>query len=250
MAIRIDNSADGMTRTAGMPSTLTNSTWTISGWVYFVALPGSGVYHALFGINTNNTVRFDFLYVKNQSGVTYPTVQVDNGAYNEVTDFGITFSASTWYHMALVRSSNTSLVAYINGTAASANTTNQSANTGTLRLEIGSFAAWSDTCSARFAAFKHHSAALSAAEILQEMRTIRPQRLANLSGWYPMFPGASERLVDYSGNGQSLTEVGTLTDEDPPPISYGGPSWAVIAQGSGSPPAADAPKRLALLGVG
>ena len=59
MAIRIDASGDGLTRTAGVPATLTNATWTVMAWVYAVALPASGGYHTLWSFNVNNNTRYD-----------------------------------------------------------------------------------------------------------------------------------------------------------------------------------------------
>jgi hypothetical protein len=64
-------------------------------------------------------------------------------------------------------------------------------------------------------------AALTQAELELEMARMLPVRYANLHAWYPMFPGATERLVDYFSAGKTLTAGGTLTDEAGPPIGWG-----------------------------
>jgi hypothetical protein len=74
----------------------------------------------------------------------------------------------------------------------------------------------------RMQAIKAWTAALSAQEILAEMRVIRPIVAANLYGFWPCWPGSGERVRDYSGNGRNWTESGTITDEDPAPIGWGG----------------------------
>lgn len=53
------------------------------------------------------------------------------------------------------------------------------------------------------------------------MRTIRPQRLDGLWGWWPVFDGATGRARDYSGNGRNWTGSGTLSDEAGPGIPWG-----------------------------
>ena len=88
------------------------------------------------------------------------------------------------------------------------------------------FGAWSagnnDPFSGRIHAIKIWNTALTEAEIAQEVYTVAPRKLDSLWGWYPTRPGSGERAKDYSGNGRDWTEGGTLTDDDPPPISWGG----------------------------
>jgi hypothetical protein len=76
--------------------------------------------------------------------------------------------------------------------------------------------------SGRFAAIKCWSSALSLSQIQAEQYTYLPQNFSNLISWHPCFVGgATERDLDYSGNGRNLAESGVLTDEDGPPISWG-----------------------------
>ena len=68
----------------------------------------------------------------------------------------------------------------------------------------------------------HHRiwlAELTAAEVAQEMLTIRPHRTANISLRSPYDDGTSAR--DYSGNGNHGVVTGALQAAGPP-VSYGG----------------------------
>lgn len=88
------------------------------------------------------------------------------------------------------------------------------------QLGIGgnSYNFWID---AAYAVVKFWDTDLTDDEIKAEMHTIRPQRFANLIGWWPLFQG-DNRLLDFSGQGNDLTEFGTgFTQEDGPPVSWG-----------------------------
>jgi hypothetical protein len=223
MAIRNDASTTkGLSSAASVFTGLMGQTWTLSCYVYFIAFPTTGNYHALFGMTQGGASNYDFLYLKNVGGNTHINVQVDNGGFTEVNG-ATNLALNTWYYLTITRESDTSLRAFINGVSEVVNTTNQTISTGATYIELGRFTFYSDVSNARFSRLKYWGAALTAAEQLQEMRTIRPQRFANLRGFYPIFPGTGERGRDYSGNTITLTEGGTLTDEDDPPISYGIP---------------------------
>lgn len=86
-----------------------------------------------------------------------------------------------------------------------------------------------DPFSGRIHAIKIWNTALTEAEIAQEVYTVAPRKLDSLWGWNPTRPGSGERAKDYSGNGRNWTEGGTLTDDDPPPISWAGASGGAFA---------------------
>lgn len=137
----------------------------------------------------------------------------------EVT--GSNLTTGVWYHIAIVRVSEFSLRIYLDGTLDITNTNNFSNNS---RWEFGAVGTGNnDRADIRLAHIKYWDAELTAEEVQQEMRVIRPHRSANLAGWYPLFPGSGERTRDYSGLGRNFTEGGTLTDEDGPPVSWGAP---------------------------
>lgn len=150
-----------------------------------------------------------------------------NGSFPAGTT-GSTLSAGVYRHVALVRVASNDLRLYLDGTLDATHTTNIAGRTALQRMLLGVWQSAglgaSDPYDGRYAYGKAWSVALSAAEIQQEMRSIRPRKLASLYGFWPLRPGATERVKDYSGNGRDWTANGTVTDEDPPPVSWGGRS--------------------------
>jgi hypothetical protein len=212
MATRFDAVGDYLIRTADLPS---SSTFTISLWMYI-------------SVDTNALV--DLCLLTDAAG-GYVTLGLDADgttlrlASTNGSSTGTNLSASTWYHVA-VSHSGSSLVGYLNGVADI--TRNDNISFSTVYLLFG-FNGVNTYFNGRIAGAKLWSgAALSADEIVQEMGTLRPQRTADLYGVWPMWPGATERLADYSGYGRTLTAGGTLVDEDGPPVGWGAsPLYAV-----------------------
>jgi hypothetical protein len=142
---------------------------------------------------------------------------------------GTDISTATWYHLAMVRESATALKLYLNGVLDATATQDITGRSAVTRMEIGAESSSdSNPFNGRIAAIKAWSTALTLAEVVNEIPTILPRKFSNLYGWWPCFPGATERLRDYSGNGRSWTESGTLSDEDPPRISWGAPSQSYL----------------------
>ncbi len=98
-------------------------------------------------------------------------------------------------------------------------------------------------------AVKMWDVALSAAEVAHEMWTIRPQRWANLNGWWPLL--STTDLGDMSAPGRDWTLVGTLIDDNTHAVAWGAPA-GLVAQLSGAPPVGGRPRsrKLLVLGVG
>ncbi len=232
MAIRFDASTDYLRRTANIPTR--EGPWTWMAWVYMVATGGSGNYGTLVAINGNTSSHYDGLYFYYNGSNTRMLVAVDNGSYVE-TIGGTNLSTGAWYHVTLARSSSSAIVAYLNGVSEVTNTTSQTGGAFT-QIDSGVHPQYSsDAFNGRLDCIKIFDAALTVTEILQEMHTKRPQRFANLNIWSPTFPGSGERARDYSGNGRNWTEGGTLTDEDPPPVSWGARS-ILVPYAAAAPP--------------
>ena len=208
MAVRFDASGDYYLRTTSLPPI---AAVTIAGW--FKISVDQNVESSLiaFGHASSSDA---YLCSVGADGVT---LQTWNGAAN-VT--GTTLTVGTWQHIAMVVDGTGAgnFRIYLNG-ALDITAAGRTQNTaGALYIANNSFAESWNGCTC---AIKIWGAALTLAEIAQEVRTIRPQRSADLNAWYPCFPGATERLADYSGNGRNWTAGGTLADEDPPPVSWG-----------------------------
>lgn len=190
--------------------------WTYLGWVYVVTKPANGSYYGVvYKEMFSNANAAEFTSVSNNLRLT-----LWDGANETGTT---TLSTTTWYHVAIVRESSTVFKLYINGSLDHTGGTNAL----TLKDGISRLGCWdtsTDNADIRMAGWKIYGAGLTASEVAQEMYTLAPRRYANLIGFLPMLPGSAERARDYSGLGNNYTENGTLTDEDPPPVSWGGRS--------------------------
>jgi hypothetical protein len=233
MAVRCDAAADRLLLTSGLFDY--NADYTVCFWAYLVSdLNALGRF---FAINTNSGgVDRDTLGV-NTDGTTF---RIYTSGPSTFSATGTNLSTATWYHMALVRTTGSQMLAYLNGvlniTCNGDSTTGRS--TAATRLEFGAENSVNDRrVDARFHAIKIWTAEFTQAEIANEMQVIRPVRLENLYGFWPCFPGSGERARDYSGNGRNFTESGTLTDEDPPPVAYGARPWFApfVAAAGGQP---------------
>lgn len=215
MAVRFNAAAESLTATASLPSI---TAFTVMGWFNansFSSLSSASIFFR-FGDATGSNA----YYIYTTSGASANPI-ISTGTSNSF-DGGTNLNTNQWYHVAMVvRGTGAGQVeGWFDGVQNSAVTADGNASNTAGKLWIGSDAL-SETFDGRVAFVKVWGAALPAAEIVQEMRVGRPVRLANLWGFFPMFPGSGERTRDYSGLGNTLTENGTLTDEDPPPVSYG-----------------------------
>lgn len=213
MAVRFDANADYLRLSSGIFDY--NAGYTIMAWAYPVSNPTAQI--TLFSV-ANNGSNLDRLR-SNSGGTTWSAQSIVGGT--SVNTNGSSVSYGSWQHWALVRRDASNLDTYVNGVLDATSTQSVSGRSAAAQLDIGNTNSASAYFNGRVFAIKAWNVALTAAEIQEEMRTIRPVRLANLWGWWPGRPGSGERAKDYSGNGRSLTEGGTLTDEDAGPISWG-----------------------------
>lgn len=222
MAVRFDNVADSLTRTTNLPS---GTAYSLLGW--FRLTSDRNTYTSFFVYGSSGGVCNSV-----QTGVDGTNLIIWNGSSES---FGSSLVVGTWYHLALT-SDGTTTRAYLNGVL----NISTASTAVSAQIWVGN-SPDNEPLDGRAAAIKIYSATLSADEILREMRTVRPQRTANLNGWYPLLSGGS-RTQDYSGAGNNWTAGGTLADEDGPPVSWGGQVLVLPGQaaagtytGSGSP---------------
>lgn len=243
MAIRLDASADKLSRSANLPS---SSAFTFGGWFKFASTPGT-YSNTIFDLsaNTNN-----YIYLQAESG----TMKL--WGYLAGSDQGSlslnAYSTGTWYYYAASRN-GTSFKAYYGavGAALTEVSGTWAATTFTPSLlQIGD-SVWTNEWTDGTLAYPKlwDGAQLTLAELEQERYIIRPARTANLYGWWPTPPGAAERARDYSGNGYHWTEGGTLTDEVPPPVRWSSRPIILSAPAAASGVTATAAATLAALTV-
>ena len=154
-------------------------------------------------------------------GTTIRWGSYNGGAGTAATNSSLT--VDTPAHLALVRSSSTSLIAYLNGSQiGSAVTTNVSSRQATGREQLGLMYAYQ--CPCRVTAIKCWQAALTADEIKAEMKRILPARTANLHSFVPAIDGnVSQGVQDVTGNSRHWSAQGTLSAaSQTPPVGWGG----------------------------
>ena len=231
MAVRFDASSDGLSSTSAVIDH--NAAYTVLLWFYLVSDPG-GTRRVIWTANQNTAAWYDYLYVVNSSGI-----KIGIEAWLNVSGTAVLSSSSistgTWYCVAVVRESTSSLKLYfgvLGGglTLQATNTQSVASRSAATREELG---AWTTSNSnalgvpgGRIFAYKEWQTNLSLAELNQEAQRIAPVRFANLYRWTPCWPG--DRTGDYSGNGRDWNADGTLTDEDNPPLSWGAMTPSVL----------------------
>lgn len=225
MAVRFDAAADRLARTSGVIDY--NASYTIMGW--FMIVTDTNNYANIFALSDNSSNNSDFL-TTNSDGTTFAVGRTSGGAGSFTINAGTALSLNTWYHGALVRDTGAgNLYAYLNGTLDATNSSSIASRAASTRTECGGATTGNlSPFNGRMYAVKAWQAALTAAEIRNEMNLIRPARFANIHLWTPLLAGSGERVRDYSGAGRDWTEGGTLTDEAPPPVSWGGRSLFMI----------------------
>jgi hypothetical protein len=214
MAVRTDANGDYFSITSGLP--VMSGAFTLALWAYISADRNDySIPWKFEGINGNPNLSTD------ATGTAWVIASdsAESSAYSVAT--------GEWHHLVWVHRSNTDNELWVDGVlridAFSMSTTG-----GTLTaLRLGRYDAtyWFN---GRLFDAKFWTAALTAAEVVQEVYAIHPVSTASLYGWWPLFPGSGERVRDYSGNGHNWTESGSITDEDPPPVGWGTQTLTIL----------------------
>lgn len=136
-----------------------------------------------------------------------------------------TITLTVWQHVAMeydgARATASRILYYINGILVTSNHTGNG-HPATLPSNAANWTiggAGGQYWDGRIALVKAWTASLTAAEIVQEMNSFRPVRMANLVLWSPYDDGTNAR--DYSGNENHGVVTGALQAPGPP-VSYGG----------------------------
>jgi hypothetical protein len=223
VAVRFDAAADRLLISTDPLVRL--GLYTIMGWFQIVTdLNALGVFMCL---NDNDVANIDRIGL-NSDGTT---LRVYDGAAGAN---GTNLAVGTWYHIALTRDAapldGSNLRAYLNGVLDITLARASNGGLANTRFEIGAeFSGNSRPFNGRVAYVKAwEGIQLTATEILQEMNVAYPVRRDSLYGWWPIFPGSGERIIDLLGNVHPWTAAGTLTDEDPPPVSWGAQSYYLV----------------------
>jgi hypothetical protein len=215
MAIAVSGSTQYVVRSASSPNA--NTDYTLMAWFRpSVVNAWQGLF--FLGPATSSTESTDYCEI-NSSGQSYLRSRNGSGTATTATT-GSTLSANTWYHVALVRSSDT-LTLFLNGVSDTSQTAAVAGRNATSALVLGGYVPDSEYLQGRIAAAKAWSAALSSTDIPIEMTLVRPKRTGNLWGWWPMIDSTlAHALIDIGGSARDLTGNNTPTIADGPPVRW------------------------------
>lgn len=212
MAVRTDASTERSNWTTSLPAW---NAFTVMVWVY---------------ITTNRGIaNQQFIQIDNGGGTGFYYFHSDltpNLSVNGTSTTGAAFSTGTWIHVALT-GDGSNVRAYKDGVQL---LSHGSTSITPVVMAIGGSSEWMD---GRTAYAKVWDAALGVDEIAKEMWTARPQRFANLWGFFPMFDTVVTK--DWSGNGHTITYNGTMTTVDGPPVGWGA-APLIVGRGPFVPP--------------
>lgn len=206
MSVRFDGATD---RYSSTNTGVTASPWTVSLW-------------AKLQVDRDDyTSFFQFRSASNQTTFQTQANGTSLQIYDGTADRNSTLTGltvGTWYSLAVVRTSATSVTIYRGQTGA---TTSQTLTTSTVStptaFELGNDAL-NEFLNGNLANVQVWSAALTQPEIETEWATWDAVRTSNLVRHHK-FKDAAE-TTDYSGNARTLTSAGTPTfDADNPPIT-------------------------------
>jgi len=183
-----------------------NAAYTAMFWVNATAGTFHGTYFCFGVVDVNS----DTLFAADASLTPYLEIFSASASINGARSSA--FGATGYNHVAVVRISATSIKVVINGVSDSARThTTVSARAASSGQYLGntSNGAYNLRSSETISDFYLYDAALTDAEIQDQMNFAYPRRTNNLREWLPL-NGGSARNVDFSGNGRNYTEIGTI----------------------------------------
>lgn len=152
---------------------------------------------------------------------------MDNGGFCNITS--PTIGTDTWYDCAIRQNGSGAgtVKLYLRATGDMSGWATNTCTGGTQTLTgvrfnyvFSSATYWFNGA---YADFKLWDAVLTDDELTVERWIQRPARTTNLRYWLPIIDSTTTNITkDYSGNGYDFTQVGTLSVEDGPPVSWGG----------------------------
>jgi len=197
-----------------------NLPYTFMCWFYAHTWPSAASWHTLLVIGEPTDHSGDDIEITNSATIDKFALYVNAGSNSE-TYPNLICRSGVWYHATMVRSGVARCLAIINGVYSCESTINVSTRKAATVMTIGRTQDGEEYIDGRVAAIKAWNTALTPEEVRREMKFISPVRTTNLYGWWPGYPGQHGK--DYSGNQHDFTEVGSPTDEAPPPVVWNKP---------------------------
>jgi hypothetical protein len=229
MSVRFNASGEYFARTSGLLDY--NAAYTWMTWVYFVSGTG-GPFINIFGLDDGASFANSDVITVADSG-TFPFMLTSNISFSFEEVPGTTVPGNgTWYHLAMVRESVTSLKMYVYGVLEATATGSISGRAAATEMLVGGgYGGTSNPADARFTGIKAFSFAMTQAQIRWEMNQVRPARWTSIYGGWPVPDGANRVNDVFSGSARNWTPNGTLTDEANPVLFQFRPQGSMMGVG-------------------
>lgn len=210
-----------------------NGVWSMTRWVYPTLAATQSLFACKNNANTSDVQGITYVDVATNGAITCITRDDAGTTIQTVTSATGVLVANTWQHLALVRSSDTSLVVYVNSSSVLTNTGNISARSvNAARIVLGRNGSDANTFQGAHGYTKLWAGtALTTGEITTESEYRNAQVTTNLyANW--KFQTDASATTDSSSNGRTLTLVGAaVTDAaDPAGLLGDDPGAAAIVR--------------------
>lgn len=215
MATKFDASGDILKRTANLPAP---SAFTLCAWVRVVSVR-SGQYQYFIELANGTSSAGSYLVMGYRDTGTF---EIATGANYQ--SFASNPTTGTWMFVGLTSDGTTlrGYFAHAGNAFTTASMTTQSFTSA--QLSIGNDS-WNEYCDVEIENVLVYDAALTQAELEQQMYRALPVRMANLNIWSRL--QISTDVTDFSGNGRNWTSGGTLASASGPALAWGAPVLAL-----------------------
>jgi hypothetical protein len=221
MGVKGDGGANYYSRTTGVPAW---NAFSACGWAYMDWDIGLDTFWKFFLSFVDGSSHGLFMGIPQGGGNPLAAESYDGGTTVDVA-VATTPTRLAWFFWGLSQAGagGTDLKAYCfrpwtDTVLQSASGAGLSFTPTTIQLLANS--AFGEEWEGGIASAKIWDAVLSTAAFEREVRSLTPHRWANLNSWYPFL---GDSLQDWSGNGRTLTRVGTPAVANNPPVTWGGP---------------------------
>lgn len=217
MSSRLNASGEKLSASTNLPSSPRGT--TLCGIFYMVTDRNNYTCLLSLGADADNNVFLE----TDVNGTSLVCYIYNSGAY--VATSILSMSTATWYFIAMTVSSAGAVNAYYANltTASSLTKVACSGTVGTwtpAHIMYGESEFTGEWFNGRISGMRAWTTELTQAQLEGEMWFTLAQHTTSLNRSVPSFAGSGERARDYSGNGYNLTEGGTLSDEDDPPVLW------------------------------
>jgi len=215
MATKFDASGDILKRTTNLPAP---SAFTLCAWVRVVSVRASQYQYFVELANGTTDAGSYLVLGYNNIGA----FEISTGVSSQ--SFASNPTTGSWMFVALTSDGTTLRGYWSHAGSAFVTASITTLSFTSVQLSIGNDS-YNEYCDVEIENVYVYDAALTQAELEQQMYRALPVRTANLNIWSRL--QISTDVTDYSGNGRNWTSGGTLASASGPPLAWGAPVLAL-----------------------